>query len=103
MTNTVSFAPGASASSVIDQAVAQQTNGYVLMGDLTTDAQLLAEIRRAIETLPPAQRQVVTLRDVEGLPAAEVCEILELAPGNQRVLLHRGRFRVRQLINEARQ
>jgi RNA polymerase sigma-70 factor (ECF subfamily) len=49
----------------------------------------------AIEGLPPAQRAVVTLRDVEGWPAEEVCEALGVSPGNQRVLLHRARARVR--------
>jgi RNA polymerase sigma-70 factor, ECF subfamily len=54
-----------------------------------------AEIQRAIEGLPPAQRAVLVLRDVEGLTAAETCELLGLTEGNQRVLLHRGRSRVR--------
>jgi RNA polymerase sigma-70 factor, ECF subfamily len=49
----------------------------------------------AIEELPPAQRAVVTLRDVEGWPAEEVCDALELSEGNQRVLLHRGRSKIR--------
>jgi RNA polymerase sigma-70 factor, ECF subfamily len=48
-----------------------------------------------IATLPPAQRAVVTLRDIEGWPAGEVCDALELTDGNQRVLLHRGRSKVR--------
>ena len=49
----------------------------------------------AIAALPPAQRVVVSLRDIEGWPAAEVCEALKLSDGNQRVLLHRGRSKVR--------
>jgi RNA polymerase sigma-70 factor, ECF subfamily len=48
-----------------------------------------------IETLPDAQRQVVVLRDVEGLSATEVVELLGVSDGNQRVLLHRGRARLR--------
>jgi RNA polymerase sigma-70 factor (ECF subfamily) len=52
-------------------------------------------IRAAIEQLPRAQRLVVTLRDIEGWPAEEVCSALELSEGNQRVLLHRGRSKVR--------
>ena len=48
-----------------------------------------------IATLPPMQRAVVTLRDIEGWPADEVCDALELSDGNQRVLLHRGRSKVR--------
>jgi RNA polymerase sigma-70 factor (ECF subfamily) len=52
-------------------------------------------VRRAIDMLPPMQRDVITLRDVWGLGSAEVCELLELTEGNQRVLLHRARSRVR--------
>lgn len=58
-------------------------------------------IRDAIESLPAPQRQVITLRDVEGLSSAEVCEILELTDGNQRVLLHRGRVAVRRCLEDA--
>jgi len=45
--------------------------------------------------LPPAQQAVLTLRDVEGLSADEVCGLLDLTPVNQRVILHRARSRVR--------
>jgi RNA polymerase sigma-70 factor, ECF subfamily len=55
-------------------------------------------ILAAIEELPPAQRTVITLRDVEGWPAAEVCDALEISEGNQRVLLHRARTRVRAAL-----
>jgi RNA polymerase sigma-70 factor, ECF subfamily len=55
-------------------------------------------ILSAIEELPPAQRTVITLRDVEGWPAAEVCDALEVSEGNQRVLLHRARTRVRAAL-----
>jgi RNA polymerase sigma-70 factor (ECF subfamily) len=55
----------------------------------------LATIDAAIEQLPPMQRQVITLRDVEGWSSGEVCELLELSEGNQRVLLHRARSQVR--------
>lgn len=53
------------------------------------------ELREAIENLPSTQREVVTLRDIEGLSAAEVCTILGVSESNQRVLLHRGRSKVR--------
>jgi RNA polymerase sigma-70 factor (ECF subfamily) len=61
-------------------------------------AKVADRIRSAIEDLPPRQRQVVTLRDLEGLGSADVCSILEISAANQRVLLHRGRSRLRQLI-----
>jgi RNA polymerase sigma-70 factor (ECF subfamily) len=56
-------------------------------------------VRGAIEALPPAQRRVIELRDVEGWPASEVCELLELSEGNQRVLLHRARTKVRRALD----
>jgi RNA polymerase sigma-70 factor (ECF subfamily) len=59
-----------------------------------------AEVERAVEVLPPAQRAVITLRDVEGMTAAETCELLELTEGNQRVLLHRARSKVRRALEE---
>ncbi len=55
-------------------------------------------VRTAIEDLPDRQRQVVTLRDLEGLTSEEVCSVLEISESNQRVLLHRGRSRLRQAI-----
>ena len=58
----------------------------------------LGRVAEAIEALPGAQRTVVRLRDVEGWSAAEVAEALEISDGNQRVLLHRGRSRVRQAL-----
>jgi RNA polymerase sigma-70 factor (ECF subfamily) len=64
------------------------------------DADLVERVRAAIHRLPETQQQVVTLRDVEGLSALEVCRILELTEGNQRVLLHRGRARVRAILEK---
>lgn len=55
-------------------------------------------IREAIDGLPPLQRLVINLRDVAGLPPDEVCQLLELTDGNQRVLLHRARSRVRSSL-----
>ncbi|MBA2701496.1 MAG: sigma-70 family RNA polymerase sigma factor [Chloroflexi bacterium] len=52
-------------------------------------------IASAMETLAPAQRLVMTLRDLEGWDSDDVCAALEISPGNQRVLLHRARSRVR--------
>jgi RNA polymerase sigma-70 factor, ECF subfamily len=56
-------------------------------------------IRGAVEALPPAQRAVVTLRDIEGWGSDEVCNTLDISESNQRVLLHRGRARVRAAID----
>jgi RNA polymerase sigma-70 factor (ECF subfamily) len=58
----------------------------------------LDRIASALDALPPAQRVVVTMRDVEGWDADEVCEALGLSAGNQRVLLHRGRSKVRAAL-----
>jgi RNA polymerase sigma-70 factor, ECF subfamily len=58
-------------------------------------------VRDAIEALPVRQRQVVTLRDVDGLSAEEVCAVLSISDANQRVLLHRGRSQVRAAIDRA--
>jgi RNA polymerase sigma-70 factor (ECF subfamily) len=66
------------------------------------DEVLAAERRevllRAVAELPPAQREVLVLRDLEGCPAAETCNILGLTDTNQRVLLHRARSRVRSAL-----
>jgi RNA polymerase sigma-70 factor, ECF subfamily len=55
-------------------------------------------LREAIGALPETQQAVLTLRDVEGLDSEEVCELLDLSPGNQRVILHRARARVRTAV-----
>jgi RNA polymerase sigma-70 factor (ECF subfamily) len=55
-------------------------------------------IAAAIAELPDAQRTVISLRDIEGWSSEEVSEALEITPGNQRVLLHRARNRVREAI-----
>jgi RNA polymerase sigma-70 factor (ECF subfamily) len=68
--------------------------------ELRRDAVLVARIRSAIDELPEGQRQVMTLRDVAGLSAAEVCAVMSINEVNQRVLLHRGRTRVRRILAE---
>jgi RNA polymerase sigma-70 factor (ECF subfamily) len=55
-------------------------------------------LRGGLAVLPPRQREVVLLRDVEGLSSTEVCGVLSISEANQRVLLHRGRSRLRQLL-----
>ena len=61
---------------------------------------VIKRIHALIEELPDSQRQVVTLRDVQGLSNSEVCEILGISEGNQRVLLHRARTWVRKQLEE---
>jgi RNA polymerase sigma-70 factor (ECF subfamily) len=58
------------------------------------------EILRAIEQLPPAQREVITLRDIEGWSSEEVRNAMEISETNQRVLLHRARSKVRGAIEQ---
>jgi RNA polymerase sigma-70 factor (ECF subfamily) len=55
-------------------------------------------LQEAIAGLPPNQRAVLTLRDIEGVKAPEVCNILEITETNQRVLLHRARTKVRATL-----
>jgi RNA polymerase sigma-70 factor (ECF subfamily) len=57
------------------------------------------QLQQALGALPPAQRTVVTLRDIEGLDATEVCNILQISETNQRVLLHRARTRLRKALD----
>ena len=70
-----------------------------------SDDRLLAqglseELHAALEALPAHQREVVMLRDVDGLSGHEVCEVLEISEVNQRVLLHRGRSHLRQVLED---
>ena len=55
-------------------------------------------LQSGLEDLPARQRQVVVLRDIDGLSADEVCDLLGLSAGNQRILLHRGRTRLREIL-----
>jgi RNA polymerase sigma-70 factor (ECF subfamily) len=71
--------------------------------DRLPEQRLLAgEIREAVETavdaLPDGQRIVFSLRDLEGWRAEEVCEALSISRSNERVLLHRGRLKVRAAL-----
>src|SRR5919199_4445356 len=69
------------------------------------EQQLLADetravVEAAIERLPPAQRAVISLRDLEGWSAEETCNALDVTETNQRVLLHRARSKVRQALED---
>lgn len=55
-------------------------------------------IEQAIQALPPAQREVITLRDIEGWTSDDVCDSLSISAANQRVLLHRARTQVRRAL-----
>ena len=57
-----------------------------------------ALILDAIEQLPPNQRAVITLRDIEGLSSEEARNVLDVSETNQRVLLHRARSKVRRAL-----
>ncbi len=61
--------------------------------------EMRAYIQKAIEGLPATQREVITLRDVEGWTSEEVCNALGVSETNQRVLLHRARTRVRRALD----
>jgi RNA polymerase sigma-70 factor (ECF subfamily) len=63
-----------------------------------TSLETLAVVQEAIEQLPEAQRLVITMRDVAGVDSDEVCDALGISAGNQRVLLHRARARVREAL-----
>jgi RNA polymerase sigma-70 factor (ECF subfamily) len=62
--------------------------------------ELIALARRELDKLPERQRVVVTMRDMLGFDSAEVCELLDISIANQRVLLHRGRSAVRQVLED---
>jgi RNA polymerase sigma-70 factor (ECF subfamily) len=65
---------------------------------ISQDRETLRVAMRAIAALPPAQHTVIRMRDIEGSTAEEVCSALEISAGNQRVLLHRARSRVRAAL-----
>lgn len=62
------------------------------------DEQTRAVLLGAIADLPPRQREIITLRDVLGWSEAEVCTVLDVTEGNERVLLHRARSKVRAAL-----
>lgn len=66
--------------------------------DRLLSKETLAQLGRAIETLPPNQREVIRMRDVLGWSSSEVCNALGISKTNQRVLLHRARAKVRRTL-----
>jgi RNA polymerase sigma-70 factor, ECF subfamily len=72
---------------------------------LTPEEQLLSRevsawVRKAIASLPPRQREVIFLRDLEGWSSEDVCELLRITPAHQRVLLHRARSALYNLYSD---
>jgi RNA polymerase sigma-70 factor (ECF subfamily) len=62
------------------------------------DRETVRVAMRAIAELPPVQQAVIRMRDLQGMESDEVCEMLQVSPANQRVLLHRARSRVRTAL-----
>jgi RNA polymerase sigma-70 factor (ECF subfamily) len=65
---------------------------------VTLSNEAARHLDRALSALPPRQRKVVTMRDVCGMDAEEVCAALNISPANQRVLLHRARTGLREAL-----
>jgi len=63
-------------------------------------AETLEVLEREIAKLPANQAVVVTMRDVEGFDADDVCNALDISETNQRVLLHRARTKLRRALEE---
>jgi RNA polymerase sigma-70 factor (ECF subfamily) len=61
---------------------------------------LRGRLELALKRLPSRQRAIVILRDVDGLSSDEVCGVLDISAGNQRVLLHRARSHLREAVEE---
>jgi RNA polymerase sigma-70 factor (ECF subfamily) len=83
-------------------------SGWLLMGlaaavpqpeDLIIGEEAVRTILAAVAMLPPRDAQIIALRDIEGLSASEAAERLGISNGNQRVLLHRARVRLRALLS----
>ena len=64
------------------------------------NGEIRSHLADALKLLPERQKAVVTLRDVHGLTADEVCQSLDITAANQRVLLHRARARLREALED---
>jgi RNA polymerase sigma-70 factor, ECF subfamily len=92
---------------IVGARAAMAHDGHQAMWVSSTDPEqqllsreLAEHIERALAALPPRQREVITLRDVEGWSAEDVCNALGLSQTNQRVILHRARDRVRNELQD---
>ena len=81
-----------------DDLVAEKWGVAQNPDDWVEGRELLTHVEEAISALPHTQRSVITLRDIEGWTAEEVCDLLEISPANQRVLLHRARLKIRDAL-----
>jgi RNA polymerase sigma-70 factor (ECF subfamily) len=73
-------------------------NWQRLPDEALADRETLDVVLATIHQLPPPQRIVITMRDIQGCDSEEVCEALDVTEGNQRVLLHRARSKVRSAL-----
>src|SRR5690349_12623039 len=81
-------------------ADAQPASWAGIPEDLLLSEETLTLVRQTIEGLPPNQRSVITLHDVDELSSQEICNILEISETNQRVLLHRAPAKVRLALED---
>jgi len=95
---TVSWSTLPGDSAAWDAALAGRSPEPAGPLDHAIEGEVWEVIRTALDRLPNRQRMVVVLRDVEGSTSEEVRALLGLSAGNQRVLLHRGRARLRELL-----
>jgi RNA polymerase sigma-70 factor (ECF subfamily) len=98
---TISLGPDTELADRFDRTGGWSTPPSVWAEDAENriDAQTMAvKIKESLHELPAGQREVLVLRDVDGLEAADVCELLGISDSNQRVLLHRARTRVRGIL-----
>jgi DNA-directed RNA polymerase specialized sigma24 family protein len=86
------------AEEVVQDAWLGFLRGLNLVDDRLTAEKMAEAVRVAMVDLPVRQREVVTLRDIEGLTSAEVCGVLDISEASQRALLHCGRSRLRQCL-----
>ncbi|MGW1489992.1 RNA polymerase sigma factor [Streptomyces sp. NPDC002402] len=81
-------------------AVGQEPLSWHIPEDHVLRGEVREVIAEALDELPPRLRTVITLRDVAGYGSQEVCSLLEISPGNQRVLLHRARAFMRRKLED---
>jgi len=95
--------PAVAPSRFLDDSQPRWAGGWAAPPQVWGEERLMSDemldlVERAIHRLPDGQREVIVLRDVEGLDSNQVCSLLGLTEANQRVLLHRARSRVRAAL-----